>query len=170
MDKIFLKFEPNDDMEQVRAMIENAVSLRPMYAINWDDFLLYQGFNFHVCLETEDGAMISSEIIEYFKVSPLIASVSYLYHNETGKLAGVTDSFIVQLTNAGSYAKLQELAERYNCKMGERFQYDLPNTYTIHVPKSSELNVMQVANLFYETGLFVHTSPSFATFDMLDNY
>ena len=118
-------------------------------------------------LETKDGKPIPSAIIESFKVRAEVVSVSYLYKpsNNQGEqvLIGFTDEIIVKLKGTTTNEKLQELAERNNCIVGEENQFT-KNQFMVYVSKTSKLDALQSSNLFHETGLFQYSEPNFYMF------
>jgi hypothetical protein len=77
-----------------------------------------------------------------------------------GRLAGLTDEFIVKLNPSSSYEQLEELALQNNCVIVEG-RWLGKDEYMLSVSKTSELNSLQTANLFYETGLFEFSEPKF---------
>ena len=155
-DKIFLKFISEADKEQKLAIVRSVNSLKLT-----SDFDLSEQhpFNFAV-LKSKNGNYIPSATIEYFEKKAEIVSVTYLYQYKGGVFQGLTDEFSVMLKQTTSYAQLQELAEKNNCKVGEENQYE-KNVFMLYVSKTSKLDAMQTANLFYETGLFVFSEPNF---------
>ena len=112
-------------------------------------------------LEAKDGNPIQLTTIEYFKVSPVVASVSYVLENEhTGVLQGLTNEFMVKLKETTSYLQLAQLVEQNHCII-EREDNSVNNLFYLAVPKTSELNAMQTSNLFCETNLFEDIQPIF---------
>ena len=153
-DKIFVKFTSDSDKEKIQALI-NSSSLRIINDTYWDEGI----FRF-AALKTMDGKHVPLETIEFFKKSPEVVSVEYLIGNNNGSLTGLTDLFMINLKEATSYAQLQEFAEQNNCTVGKEFEF-MENHFRIYVSKSSELGVIQTANLFHESGLFEYSCPDF---------
>ena len=95
-----------------------------------------------------------------------IKSVGYVtpfYENEHGDLFGVSHLFYVKLKNESDVNVLESFAKKYNVKILNRNKY-MPLWYTL----SCELcgnNSLDMANLFYESGLFAVAVPSV----MVDN-
>jgi len=167
-DKIFIEFAKGAGKELMCALIEDS-GLQPIIPINWEYY--DPNYTWYLDLETKDGSPVSSKIIESFKKKPVVVVVSHLYisleYDEEwwGWAIAILNNFSVKLLETTSYAQLQELAKKHNCTVGEEFPYDfLKNTFKVYVPKTSLLNAMQLANLFYETGLFEHSSPGWILF------
>ena len=102
-----------------------------------------------------------SSTIESFKARDEVVSVEYLLH-ETGNFSAFTDEFVVKLKETTSYVQLQELAAKNDCKVGEENQL-VKNKFKLYVSKTSKLNAIQMASLFYEAGFFEFTTPNFVT-------
>ena len=115
-------------------------------------------------LEAKDKKPIPLETFESFKEMPVVASASYLYQYRCGEyfviLGAHTNEFAVKLKSTTSYERLQALARRNNCRVGEK-DPSVKNQYKIYVSRASEFNAIQMSKFFYETGLFEHSSPDF---------
>ena len=153
-DKIFLQFAPDADREQVLSIINSNAALRTMSNLN-----LEENIN-RVILESKDGRQIGHDIIDTFKRRAEVISAAYPLEYLGGTLHGIMNEFGVKLLKTTSYAQLQELAEKHNCIIGEEYSH-VNNSYKVYVSKTSELNALQMANLFYETGLFEVAQPGF---------
>jgi len=169
MDKICLKFAPNFDRRQLSILIDSDRTLQPM-----SDAYLKEGTLRIVILEAGEGRQISSSTIETFKAKEGIISVEYLLQplNGSGKFSAITDEFVVKLKETTSYTQLYELAKQNHCEVGEENRL-VKNKFKLYVSKTSKLNAIQMASLFYETGLFELTTPNFITlnaFNSNDSY
>ena len=71
----------------------------------------------------------------------------------------LTDEFVVLLKGITSYAQLLELAKQNNSRVGDENQF-VKNQFKLYVCKTSKLNAMQMANLFWETELFEFSEPN----------
>ena len=152
-DKMYLKFAPNVDKEQIRSIISSDTSLEATIG-NVDD-----RFPNFIVLEAKNGQQISSTTIESFKKRTEIISATPLF--QYGSVSqGLTDEFVVKLKNTTSYEQLQELAKQNDCKIEKENQF-ITNQFMISVSKTSRLNALQMSNLFYETGLFEFSEPNF---------
>jgi len=166
-DKLFLNFAQNVTNKQALDIFGSFSSLRltsdiPMHNM-WD-----QSPQKYIVIENKNGKAISSEILESFKKSDDIISVSYLYLEvEGGKLHGLLDRFVVKLKETTTYTQLEELAEQNNCIMIEKIGFVLIR-HVVYIPKTHQLNAIQISSLFYETELFEYTSPSFIVINGLD--
>jgi len=154
MDKILIKFSSDTNKEQILALISGADSLTLISRAYW-----YEGPLRYAALESKDGKQISQETLTSLKKRDEIMSVTYM-HRYNGKLSGIMDDFCVKLKGSTSYEQLKKLAEKNGCKIGGRDSF-VNNQYTLYVPKTSELNAMQMANKFYETKLFAFAEANF---------
>ena len=154
-DMILILFTKGADVEQLQAIINSNESLQPTRI-----YLGEEGSSRFAYLESINGEPIPLAVIcEYFKVKPEVVSVEYLYQYEIW-LQGLRDMFTVLLKETTTYAQLQNLAKQNHCIIGEENRF-VKNQFRLYVCKSSKLNALQAANLFYETGLFEYTQPIF---------
>jgi hypothetical protein len=147
-------WEPhNIAREQFISLVGSDVTLQQSSDMRWT-----QGHFYWVVLETKNGQPVSSATIEYFNASPLVATVSHpLEAEDNGIIQGFMNEIAVKLKESTSYEQLQQLSEQYHCVI--RREYG--NYHFITVPKTSELNVTQILDLFYKTDLFERVQPSF---------
>jgi subtilisin family serine protease len=74
--------------------------------------------------------------------------------------------FYVRLESSSDYNKLIELAEQKNAVIVEQNRF-LPLWYTLRCTKETPDNTLNIANYFYETGLFASAVPDFLSDDLL---
>lgn len=98
-------------------------------------------------------------IDKYQKSSDVISALPMLEYKD-GKLQGLTDEFIVKLNAGSSIEQLQNLVKEKNCSILKENDF-VKNQFLISVSKTSSLNSLQLANFFYETGLFEFSEPNF---------
>jgi subtilisin family serine protease len=122
---------------------------------------------FNILVLQAVGGEIPAEQIEAFRENADIVSASYLLEYQ-GCLSAVGSEFSVRLKAMSGYQGLEELAMKYGCEVYRREWFD-SNTYFIRCPKTSGSGTLQLADAFYETGLFEFTSPSFFSFDALQS-
>jgi len=147
--KILLKFSPSVAKEQILAIINSNAFLQPTFDVN---------LNF-VVLAAKNKKCIPIVILESFKAREEVISSAYLYmYNH--ELQGLTDEFVIKLKTTTSYTQLQELAEKNFCTIGEENPF-VKNQFMLYVAKTSDIDALQMSNLFYETGLFEFSEPNF---------
>ena len=105
-----------------------------------------------------------TNILEVFKMKSEVLSVNYVYQYNGGKYIAIADDFLLKMSESMTYAQLEEIAEQNNCTVGKESVFE-KNKYTIYVSKTSELNAIQMANLFFELGFFEWVAPNFITID-----
>ncbi len=76
------------------------------------------------------------------------------------QLLAVTNEFSVKLKNMSDYQKLVDLAGIHNCYVYHKDFFDAEEFF-VKTPKGSRFGAIQLACLFFETGLFKYTSPDF---------
>lgn len=89
----------------------------------------------------------------------------YLPQSE-GREVGVSHLFYVKLKKSSDLVKLQELAKENNINIIGYNKY-LPQWHTLSCNINSKGNAIQMANRFYETGIFEASEPDFMM-DMLN--
>ena len=115
-------------------------------------------------LEAKNGETISQAIIEYFKESPVVAKVSFPLESEQNEiLYGLRNEFAVKLKETTSMEQLKQLAAQNHCTVSTR---ETGNHHFVSVHKTSELDAMQMSELFRETNLFETVQPSYVVFNL----
>lgn len=77
-----------------------------------------------------------------------------------GNLLAVSDEFSVKLKPGTSRNEVDDLARRFGCSIFQRENFS-DDIFFLKVARASDLGVLQLASVFYETGLFEFTSPDF---------
>lgn len=155
-EQILLKSVPNIDWSQITPLLK--VPNFTLSVAFWTErtpfFLLIANDEKPIPLATSESYMVIPEIV----------SVSYMYRYITGTYFVIqgahTDEFAVKLKKTTSFAQLQALAKQNDCTVGGKDSF-VENQYNLYAPKTSGSNVIQMSKLFYETGLFEFSSPSF---------
>jgi subtilisin family serine protease len=155
-DKIFLKLDLNvANKERLKDLKTEIKSFELITDINADDDIVLP----FVVIETKNGNDIPLTLYGSYKMNAMITSATaMLQYNEV--LQGLTDEFVVQLKSPSLYGQLEKLALQNNCII-ENDKWMGVNQYMLSVSKTSKLNSLQMANLFYETGLFEFAEPDF---------
>jgi hypothetical protein len=154
-DKVFVKFAPDATKEQFLSVVESNTVLRAKATELEEDFV--EGYSFNTLIL--EGKEISSKALNSLKAKDGVASATYLL-DSGGSQVAYTDEFIVKLKDGTSFARLQKLATQYDTTIGEENEF-VKNQYNLYVSKASELDAIQTANRFYETGLFEFAEPNF---------
>jgi hypothetical protein len=120
-----------------------------------------------VLIETKNGNDVPSTLYESCKANEMILSATNVLECEDGTFQGLTDEFAVKLKSPSFYGQLEELALQNRCII-VKDQWVGVDSYMLSVSKTSELNSMQTANLFYETGLFKFAEPESVRLNVLN--
>ncbi|HET6243812.1 MAG: S8 family serine peptidase [Bacteroidetes bacterium] len=113
-----------------------------------------------IVLETKSKNALPAIALTKYKNSPDVASALPMLEYKDGKLQGLTDEFILKIKTESSFEQLQNLVKEKGCTIIKENEF-VQNQFLISVSKSSSLNSLQLANLFYETGLFEFAEPDF---------
>ncbi|MCL2597427.1 MAG: S8 family serine peptidase [Paludibacter sp.] len=153
-DKMYVKFIPNADNTQIISLINGNNSVKLVSSVDSTnskiEFLLFENNN---NLTIPESAFVD------FKANANVVSVTPIFEYN-GTLQGLTDEFVVKLKSTTSYSQLQTLATANNCVIKEESPF-VELQYMMSVSKTSNLNALQTANLFFETGLFEFAEPDF---------
>lgn len=82
-----------------------------------------------------------------------------------GQRVDVTNNFYVKLQSHEDLHLLEGLADNYGISIIGNNEY-MPLWYTLSCTRTSELNSIEAANLFYESGLFEFSEPEFSYCDL----
>ncbi|MBQ6764148.1 MAG: hypothetical protein IJP45_03060 [Paludibacteraceae bacterium] len=87
--------------------------------------------------------------------------VLYCMHSFVGKHSDffVTHRFYVKLKDNDGLSSLREMASKYNAEIEEEGVLDL--WYVLRCRLNPQYNALELANIFYESGLFTATEPEF---------
>ncbi|MDR2970470.1 MAG: S8 family serine peptidase [Bacteroidales bacterium] len=157
-DKLFMKLAQDADKQNVTAMIMEEAS------VNTDSFSGNISGNI-ILLDAKEGETFSLGTLTKFKENPNVLS-AHLILEYNDIMLGLLNHFTVKLKPATLMEQLQQLVSKYNCNIEEENPF-VQNQYTVSLTHSSDLNAMQMANLFYETELFEFSEPNFGIFNSL---
>lgn len=115
-------------------------------------------------IESTTG-IISKEQMRALRNDESVRSISYMTEYN-GHMSAVSDNFYVKLKDVSDYSKFNELVLKYNCEASPQ-AWSGPDEFSVRIPRDSDMETIQLANIFYETGLFEFSSPDFFLFDML---
>ena len=82
------------------------------------------------------------------------------YKTDDGDDMFITHRFYVKLKSNNDLYSLQDMANQYNAEI-EKEDEDLPLWYILWCGLPSSLNALELANIFYESGLFAVSEPEF---------
>jgi hypothetical protein len=155
-DKIFLKLDLKVATKEKISDLKNDIESFGLIAdIDLDEKVISP----FVLIETNDGDAVPSALYENCKANEIVLSATnVLQYRYT--LQGLTNEFVVKLKPSSSSEQLEELVLQNKCVI-EKDNWITAYHYLLSVSKTSELNSLQTANLFYETGLFDYAVPDF---------
>jgi hypothetical protein len=108
-----------------------------------------------------------NEIIENLETNKNVAFASYTYRGEfcigfnCTELMSYSNEFVVSLNDTSDFDRLQILCENTDTWISD----EMDSGYILlRVDKNSQGNALEMANLFYESGLFYFSEPNFHYF------
>lgn len=98
--------------------------------------------------------------INSLKADSNIISISpYFITSDTSSI-GTSSIFYVKLKNINDYQLLESYADTFNVDILTQNEF-MPLWYLLSTNKNTQSNSIEIANLFYETGLFAEIDPAF---------
>lgn len=110
--------------------------------------------------------------VEYFEKLKLIKSrsdvrtVSPNFKESNGKKIGMSDYLYVKLKKIGDYQTLVSIASQKKVSIIEQNRF-MPLWYTLRCTEKTIENTLEVANSFFETGLFASAIPDLLVDDLI---
>ena len=107
---------------------------------------------------------------EYLKKLKLIKSRSDVhticpnFKGNNGEKIGMSDYLYVKLKNSNDYKTLSSLASQKKVSIIEQNKF-MPLWYTLRCTENTTENTLEVANYFFETGLFASAVPDLLTYN-----
>ena len=89
-----------------------------------------------------------------------VRTVSPNFIGKNGEKIGMSDYFYVKLKKPSDFEKLKQLTKENHVRIIEQNRF-MPLWYTLRCTKRTKRNTLEVANSFFETGLFSSSSPDF---------
>ena len=157
-DKILVKIAHEADKQSLWALIKADET------VNSD--ALDEELNLHILLKAKEGMSFTIETLLKYRENPNVKSAQFMLEYEKNLLIGLMDEFIIKLKTTTKFEQLQNLIAEHRCVVVRENTF-VKNQYVISVSKQSELNAMQMANLFYETALFEFSKPNFVIINAL---
>jgi subtilisin family serine protease len=99
----------------------------------------------------------------YMQNDNVLAASPILLNENDKEIGALTEQFIVRLKANTSITQLQRLVTQTRTQIVQQYEYD-KQTYILAVSKNSQGNALEMANLFYESGLFEWSEPDFLLF------
>mgnify|MGYP001218621055 CR=1 FL=1 len=104
-----------------------------------------------------------NEITTLVKLDEIVYAAPY-YVFDDGKEFPLTNIFYVEVKSSEGIVYLEELAEKNNVDIVGKIPLT-EDAYILSCTKSSAGNALEMANLFYETGLFLSSTPEFLSIE-----
>jgi hypothetical protein len=160
----------NLDNSSVTLITENDFQKSSVSTLNFKEFNLEQESpSANYKYSNIEFQQIPSSV-EYFQKINLLNSNAKIikanpnFTNSFGKKFGLSNYFYVKLKNASDYQLLVSKVLERNVIIVEQNQF-MPLWYTLKITKNTIGNTLEVANQFFETGLFASSQPDFLSDD-----
>jgi len=148
----------------VQGLTENQQLSELLHEIYPDFLIEFESKSGFVIAKNDNLTLQTNEILELLNKSKEIEIANCFYkHGTENAEVGITNKFVVKLLSLGDVLELEKVAKETNTQILEQNALD-PNIYVLCVDKKSKGNTLEMANYFYETGLFDFSEPSFCGF------
>jgi len=104
------------------------------------------------------------EQLQQIKSRPDVRTVSPNFKGSNGEDIGMSDYLYIKLKKPNDYQTLVSLASQKKVTIIEQNRF-MPLWYTLRCTENTTENTMEIANYFFETGLFASAIPDFLTYD-----
>ena len=158
---LFLQFVDNDSKKEYMSEINNVSALK-IWNYNGDGYYDQENSYNTLVLQCVNGE-VSFELLVEMRKRATITAASYVF-KYNNYYAAATNVFSVQLLRPTDYAQLVGLANAYGCEVIRRESFN-DSVFFIRIAKDSEYETLELANIFYETGLFGFSAPEFFCFN-----
>jgi subtilisin family serine protease len=153
-DKFFIRFKKDVSNNVKKQVIGNMKALGDNNHPN--------GFTFISFSAKKQDEMLSLAK-SYMQNDNVLAASPILLNENDKEIGALTEQFIVRLKTNTSTTQLQRLVIQTRTQIIQQYEYD-KQTYILAVNKNSQGNALEMANLFYESGLFEWSEPDFLLF------
>jgi hypothetical protein len=151
--KILIKLSKKTNKSEVHNLLQNITN----YKIQNSE----KDFGEYLILETNKQLTLNEKLkslTDYKNHTNIIYACFMLKYGNISQ--GYSNEFVVKLLPSTSRLQLDELCEKHKIITLKENQFDR-NIFTIIISKNSSQNVIDLANIFHETGLFDYSEPNF---------
>lgn len=165
--KIFLQQSNAHVYMRIKATEEQVLqmSIRNTYKLPATSFTPTDNSRF-VIISLKDTDKSSNDIVNYIKNTEKTELVRPALKAADGKDVIVDEGFYVKLKPTVSYNQLAVFVLQKNCLLDKSYKYD-NRSYLIKATANNGFDGLQMANVFYESGLFEYAEPDFRMLDIL---
>ena len=164
--KSFVLFKSSDKNALLNTLSERNIRFNPssIKGYTHGGIDLTDGNNTKSFLKGYESIEIFLNPSEVIKLDEVIYAAPY-YRSSDDTDFPLTNLFYVFLNDIGDYMTFEKKAEEVNANIISKYD-ELPGMYVLSCTKYSKGNALELANLFYETGMFKDTEPSFMSLSL----
>jgi len=159
-ERIYLRIKPAE-VQQVQLNIRNTFQLseKAFTATDNSRFVI-------ISLKEDNKTNRQNDILNYLKISGKTELVRPALKAADGNDVVIDEGFYVKLKAGATYIQLAALAAQKNCAIEKSYQYD-DKTFLLKAGAINGYDGLRMANLFFESGLFVYAEPDFRMLNAL---
>ncbi|KAA3601518.1 MAG: hypothetical protein DWQ06_07825 [Calditrichaeota bacterium] len=155
-DKIIIKFSNNLTFEEKKVLLKNEKSLN-LFTKKME--LPAPKISIVTLKDKISDSEIESLLARLEAKNEILYATPFLIY-EDGTYQGIWEEFLVKLRSHSDFGKLEKLAKNNDVRILAENEFQ-PNLYTLLADKNSSGNALELANKFYETGIFEYSEPNF---------
>jgi serine protease len=157
-----------NDIQQLNTLLKSKAESTKLSRINIpqtlravDNSVSPQGYWGEVKIQSKLAASQYFAYLKQLKAEGFKIASPY-FSNAIDQKIGLTQYFYVKLKSAGDLAMLQKVVRDHKAAIVGQNKF-MPLWYTLSTTEGSTKNALEMANAFYESGLFTHAEPDLMT-------
>lgn len=160
--KKFIMFNSFESINE----LSNSLNISNLSVENFNKMNTYPSLNPYKSIKIEEGkwAVIKSLSSKNFNDHKDILYEAPFYYTKNKVEAGLSNLFYVKLKTSQDINLLEKLAASNSVVIMGNNKF-MPLWYTLSCSKKSKGNALEMANMFYETGMFLASEPDLMTDD-----
>jgi subtilisin family serine protease len=169
--KKFILFKKESESKVISDFARNSWNVIKKKEVNFFNTLIpYKGNSES---DTNEWAVIVSESNQIsdsiaLRLSPKVLYASTFFSTKSGEEAGLSNLFYVRLYKAEDIDKLEYLASKNNVEILGKDKF-MPAWYTLSCTRYSKGNALEMANSFYESGIFKSAEPDLMPMNLFNS-
>lgn len=165
-DYLLIGFYETSSYDDINAFLDSTRLFRS------DNMSIFPGSDYIVTINRLNNSQTCheiNEIIEDVETNENVAFAAYTYKGEfcfgfnCTELMSYSNEFVVSLYDTSDFDRLQILCENTDTWISEEMD---SGNILLRVDKNSRGNALEMANLFYESGIFYFSEPNFHYFSI----
>jgi hypothetical protein len=156
LDKVLIRMNTTCNIAQEKI---NLISTIPSLRLEQNAKMLHENMIFMETVNVMNRNKYN-QILDAIKNIDEVEHIHSFFRKKDGTELCSSNQFVVKLKANTSLFDFEELVKSTYTYIQQKDKYD-PNTYILSIAKQSNRSIIEVANLFFESGLFDYSEPNF---------